>query len=166
MGKSITDGDAYVRGHLNALTMTLPDGTVTNAMVNGSAAIAASKLEHRHVLKYSQEEDTTIASEKHGLFICRGATGENVELEACITGTACIGAATVSIEVKKNGTTILSAPLVINAGDAVGDIKTATISVSALADDDRLTIEVTATAGGGTVGKGLLVCMHVNEDAV
>jgi hypothetical protein len=63
-----------------------------------------------------------------------------------------------TVNIKKNGVTVLSTNLSINSGayTSVGATTPAVISVPAIADDDLLTIDVTV-AGTGT--KGLIVSL-------
>ena len=79
---------------------------------------------------------------------------------------ACVGAATITIQVKKNGTNILSASLVIdNANAAFAFESAAGFTSTALVANDVLEVDITAAAGGGTLGQGLFCELVTKEDA-
>src|SRR5574341_565405 len=98
------EGDIHVKGSVFATTtIPLPAGTVTDAMVNGSADIAATKLEHQHSLTYSQPSASAVVAETSGIFTCRGLTGTIVQFEAAIIGTIATGAdRTVTVDLQKS----------------------------------------------------------------
>lgn len=73
------------------------------------------------------------------------------EVRASLTGAA--GSGTFTIDIKENGTTILSTLLTINATEKTSTTATpAVISDAALADDAEITVEVTDDAAGDAVG--------------
>ncbi|MAH47562.1 hypothetical protein CMI37_17205 [Candidatus Pacearchaeota archaeon] len=158
------EGDMFVAGNISSRTMAIPDGTVINADVSASAAIAATKMEHRHQVHYSQEVDTTAADEGRVIHVVYGSTGSIVAVEAgCVIAN--IGDSTVTVDLHNNGASILTAPISIDSGDAAYAIVAGSIDTAALADDDVLEVIIDATVGGGTLGKGLFVSVIISEDA-
>ena len=151
MGQSRHDGDLHVNGALTAKTMTPPDGTITNAMVNASAGIVYTKLEHLMAFVHSQSG--TVASATLPIGFVRGATGTMLTISAGSI-VAAIGAATVTIDLKKNGTTMLSGVITLDNANTARVIEDGTLSVTSLAADDFLELVITATAGGGTLPTG------------
>ena len=87
---------------------------------------------------------------------CRGATGRTIEVRAGAIAKA-VGNSTVTIDVKKNGTTILSAAIQLNSTDTNYVSKGGTITVPAMAVGDVLTAEITPSAGTGTLPSGVWV---------
>lgn len=69
---------------------------------------------------------------------------------------------TTTIDINKNGTTILSTKLTIDAGEKTSETAATPVAFSNVnfADDDEITIDVDAITGGGTEA-GLKVWMEV-----
>lgn len=142
--------------------LSLPAGGITDAMVANFAGIGGDK--QQHVYRKTHGQSGTVASVTipiHGVF---GVTGLLKALKAGLI-TPCAGAATVTIDLKKNGSSVLSSPITLNSASAARTLYAATISNTALAAGDFLELVVTATAGGGTVGQGLLVDLLSYEDS-
>jgi hypothetical protein len=155
------DGDVYVTGHLQARTLKIPAGTVTDAAVGEDAAIAATKIQKPRLLTYSR--DGTAASATVPLYECRGATATVVDVRVGSVGVA-VGAATVTVDIKKNGTTILSGVVTLDNGNVARVSEPGTVALDDLVTGDWLDVVVTATAGGGTLPTGLLVQVEIFED--
>ena len=79
---------------------------------------------------------------------------------------AAVGAATVTIDLKKNGTTILAGLLTIDNTLAINTLKFNTPSSLTLATNDVLTLVITAAAGGGTLPTGLFINVRYSEAAI
>ena len=122
-------------------TTTLPAGCVTNAMVNAAAAIAATKLEHQHAITIAQESDQTATAEKRPVHSVYGATGTIVSFEAgCVT--LCTSTSTVSVDLLKNGTSVLSSVISLDSADTARSPSTGTVSTTTLADGDLLEVQI------------------------
>jgi hypothetical protein len=156
------EGDLYVNGGLSSKTFTAPSGSITNAMVATNAAIAATKVAHQHRLVLSQSGTATSVTQP--IYHCYGATGTTIAVYAGSIAIA-VGAATVTVDVKKNGTTILSGVVTLNSSSVARIGQAGTITVPALVAGDVLEVVTVATAGGGTLPTGLFVAVTVNEDA-
>lgn len=157
-------GDLHIRGSLTATTLSPSAGVITNEMVSAAADIAASKLEHQHVLHYSQESDTTSATEDHCIHVVRGATGSAVAFEAGSV-TACTGNATITVDLHKNGATILTGVITLDSTNTAYVVEAGTIDTATLADGDVLEVVVVATVGTGALGKGVFASCVIREDA-
>jgi len=156
--------EGQFRGAVTLLSVNLPAGSVADATVASAAGIAASKLEHQHRLIYSQESDTTAASEDRVIHVVEGATGDIQSIKAGSV-VANIGAATITVDLHKNGASILTAPISLDSGDSAYDVVDGVVDTATLAVDDVLEIVVVATAGGGTLGKGVFASVDLFEDA-
>src|SRR5262245_44953309 len=127
--------------------------TVGGLTVVGSTPIDAAKMNHEHVKTYAQP-NTTATTERKTIHTCRG-TGTLLAFRAGSV-VACIGAATISIRLKKNGTNIDTAALVLDNGNTAFLFENAAgFTSTSLAAGDVLEVDATATAGGGTLGTGL-----------
>ena len=153
------------RGNVTFLGQAnLPDGAVDDQAVEAGAGLDATKLEHDHRAVYEQESDTTAASETRVIHVVKGTTATVKEIKAgCVVAN--IGAATVDVDLLKNGVSILTAAIQIDSGDAAYALVAGTIDTPTLAVGDVLEIDVTATAGGGTLGKGVFAYVDIHEDA-
>lgn len=80
--------------------------------------------------------------------------------------TAAVGDSTVTIDVKKNGTSILSSTKEINNTHAAYTPVEATLDSTKVdySDGDCFTIVVTVSAGSGTLPTGLCVQVSTNEN--
>lgn len=157
------DGDLYLGGRFTPSHMTYPANEITDAAVSSVAGIGAEKLEHQYEKVYSQP-NTTATAETRIIHVVHGDTATVLEFEAGSI-VACVGAATITVDLKKNGTTILSGVITLDSGNTAYVTEAGTISSPSLVDGDVLTIVTTATAGGGTIGTGFFCSVKLREDA-
>lgn len=165
MGMTIIDGDLWVKGNVSGQSMTIPAGSVTNSAVKAAAGMDQSKLQHQHRKSYNQAFGSAVAAETRTVHIVYGATGTILAFRASLNGLVCAGAAVITVDLKKNGASILSAVLTFNSTHTLRQILSGTFSSAALVAGDVLDVVVTAVAGGGTLGQGLGVDLVVAEDA-
>ena len=157
------ESDVYIAGDLSARSVSLPNATVTNAMVAASAGIAASKLQHQHRVHFSQA-NVTAAAETRVIYRCYGATGTLLQFAAGSIA-ACTGNATVTVDLKKNGTTVLSSVITLDNGNSARVAEAGTLNVTALAVGDVLEVVVAVNAGSGSLGTGLFAAVTLQEEA-
>lgn len=156
------DGNLHVAGRITAETMTAPASSIDDASVASDADIGAEKLEHQHVITYGQNGTAAAATEVVHLVVGTTATLEAVEVGSV---TAAVGDSTATVDVKKNGTTVLSAPVVLDNANTAYVPEAGTVSVSAAAQDAVYTVVVTVSAGTGTLPTGLFVTLKIREKA-
>jgi len=159
------EGDVHVNGNLTSKTAALPSGTVTNAMVNSSAAIGAEKLQHQYEKLFADPEATTIVDKNIVLHAVYGTTGEVIAFKAGAI-VAPVGVAVVDIDLHKNGTTILTTNITLNSSVTAYELASAVIGTTALAVGDVLEAVINETAGAGTAPTGVFVEVILKEDAV
>ena len=159
------EGDMYVTGNVSAGSITPSAGTIADAAVSGSAAIQQSKLQHQHRQRYAQAFGTAAITETKSLHMVYGATGSVLAFRAAVNGLVCSGAATITIDLKKNGVSVLAAVITIDNTKTLRQIVAASISSAALVTGDVLDVVITATAGGGTLGQGLCIEAIIAEAA-
>jgi hypothetical protein len=143
-------------------------GSITDAHIGPGGpglGIESSKLRHteRLGLNAAQVTGTAVVTTTTRIYNVRGSTGNVVEVSAQLT-VACIGAATVTVDCKVNGTSILAAAISFGSGDAANAVKVATINTPAVVKGNYVDLVITATAGGGTVGQGITPVVSVDED--
>jgi hypothetical protein len=171
MATSRVESDLHVNGHLTSKTASLPAGTVTNAMVNASAAIAATKLQHQHVVNYSQADGTAVAAAIVPVWVCRGATATVVAVQVVCVDAPSGGDLTFTVDIHKgavgtaDGATILTGDRTYPNATADGTMLAGTISSGAMVAGDYLIVIVAVSGSTGTQGQGLVVTITVREDA-
>jgi hypothetical protein len=161
MAQTRQEGDWHCNGTATFKTLDIPAGTVIDADVSASASIAYTKMESLQRGFYGQD-GTAVSASAVSLGTIRGATGTMLKLSANAL-TPCVGAATVTIDLKKNGTTMLSSVITLDSGNTAHIEETGTLNVTALAVGDHLTLAIVATAGGGTLPTGLGITAHWKE---
>lgn len=164
-GSNIVDGDLRIRGTLIPDTLTVPAGTVVNAGVSASAAIATTKVRHRYLASW-QQPNTNATAETRTIHVVR-LPGTITEVVAGSI-VAATGDSTVTVDVKKNGTSVLSSAIVLNSSNTARVVEDGTVD-SAQDDvvaDDWIEVVVTVSAGTGTLPTGLFVQVTVEEDGI
>jgi hypothetical protein len=157
--------DLYVGGNLSAKSFNAPASSITDQAVAGGAGIQASKCQQQFTKTYGQVTGSAAATERRPVHSVYGATGQVVQFRAA-AAVANIGAATIAIQLKKNGANILTAAITLGSGTAAYVfVAAAGFTSTSLLANDVLEVDVTATAGGGTLGQGLVCELVTREDA-
>lgn len=146
----------------SGVTVHLPAGTVEADDIEAAAGVEYTKLQQFRAPIYSQTG--TAASATIPIGVVYGASGTMVAIKAGSI-VACVGAATITVDLKKNGTTMLSSVITLDNANTARIMEAGTLSVTSLTAADFLELVVTATAGGGTLGTGLLVQVWYSESA-
>jgi hypothetical protein len=156
--------DLIIQGVCAPATLNIPASTILDAAVNANAGIQASKLQHQYSHNKSDDFSTTTAVERSVVHTVYGATGTLLRFGVGVT-TAAIGAATVTVDLKKNGITILTATITIDSTLAANAVRTGTFVSTGLVAADVLELHITAAvAGGGTLPKGFFSQLILRED--
>jgi hypothetical protein len=157
--------DLQILGTLTANLLNVPLGSITDTQVIASANIAATKLQKQFQENYSNTDSaTSAASEQRVLHTVKGSTGTVNEFAAGAV-VVLVAPATCTIDLLKNGSSILTAAVALAAGDTPRVVKFGTFSSTSVVAGDVLEVKVTATAGGGTLPKGVFVRLTVTENA-
>ncbi len=173
MPTSTIHGNTHYTGRLSSAQMGIPDGTVDNLAVNDGAAIAATKLQHQHVLNLSQivTADTIVAG-TFLLHICRGTgTVVNVEVASAVVPDADTDFFTVDVKIRSGGvgTSVLTGIITYNNTNAVANYGIVTGTIDGAEDnftnDDIIEVIVAETNNGGTNASGLIVTVTIREQA-
>jgi uncharacterized protein YfiM (DUF2279 family) len=141
--------------------VVLPASVITDSQVAPAAGITQDKLEHQHAKIYNQAGNAV--SETKAIYVARSA-GTLLSFVAGMVG-ANAGAATVTFDLKKNGTTVLTAVVSLGSGDPAYTPKSGTLSVTSFVAGDVFTVVTVATAGGGTLGTGAFASLRAKEAA-
>lgn len=151
-----TPGDAYIAGGVYFSNLFFLGGTgpIVDAMVNPAAAIQATKLQQqREVCLPISVYGSAPAAVRKTLARVNGTAGSVAKFSAGVTQA--ITGGTVTIDLFKNGSSILSAAIVLNStagtGGTAGDVVAGVIATPTLAAGDKLEVSVTVSSpvGGG-----------------
>lgn len=158
------EGDLYINGNLSSKTATPAAGSIVNASVASNAGISATKVQHQHRHVFTQP-NTSATSETKAIYVCYGATGTVIAFSAGSIAAA-VGAATVTVDLKKNGSSILTAVITLDNANTARVVEAGTLTGStSLVAGDLLEVVTVATAGGGTLPTGVYAVVTINEDA-
>jgi hypothetical protein len=161
MSRSNIEGDLYVGGSVYAAGgVNLGAGVVADANVVAGADIDAAKLNHLHTERYAQP-NTTATTETRVLHVAKGA-GTVVAFSAGSI-VANLTTATVTVDLKKNGTTVLSGVITLDNANVAYTPEAGTISVAPYVAGDVFTVVITATASGGTLATGAYCSASFDE---
>jgi len=155
--------DVNVRGTLTVQTVVLPDNAITSSSkVIAGCNISADKTEQR-VFPSWQQPNTAATTETRTLFVARRPGTLNEVLAGSIA--AAVGNSTVTVDIRKNGTTVLSSVLTLT-NSYVGRIAQAgAISGSGtFVAGDWFEAVITATIGTGTLPTGFFVQLEVDQN--
>ncbi len=174
-------GNTHYRDRLSCGSLGIPAGTVNNAAVAAGAAIAAAKLQHRHVIPYTQATVAdTITDESRVLYICKGiGLVESVEVTSEVAPDGDTDFVTIDVNKVRAGVSasVLTGDIIYNntnalagtGGDVNGNygIVTGTIDGAEddLLDNDIIEIDITHTDNGGTNASGICVTIVITEAA-
>lgn len=158
------DENVEFRGQTKCWDLKPNDGCIENKHVDEDAGLGAAKLEHQHRSCYAQESATTAAAGKDE--VIHVVVGETGTLKAFSAGcvVANIGDAVVSVDLHKNGVSVLDAAIAINSGHAAYEVVAGTIDTLPVVVGDVLEVVVTVAADGGTLGKGAFASLDLFED--
>lgn len=160
---SVIDGNLTVRGALRCDDVQLPDGSLGNDQFSSTDPLEVEKQEHQYTKTFTQVNGVAAASNVGQVIHVAQGDGELVAGYAGVM-TACIGAATVTVDLKKNGASVLTSVITLDSGNAAFTLEAAAFSSTAYNADDVFSVTVVATAGGGTLGQGLFVQFVFKED--
>jgi hypothetical protein len=163
MTPTTLQGNLIINGRVTPKELDYPVGSLTNAGLSPSADLETHKMRHQYRGVHADKSGTTTAAFSAVLFHAHG-TGE---LKGFRVGNIapCIGDSTITVDLKKNGSTVLSSTVVLdNANTArVAEIATVNPSLIAYAANDVFEMVVTVSAGTGTLGTGLFGSATFNE---
>ena len=157
------DGDLLVLGTLTPARLTVPGGCVSDPAVPAGANVNSTKLMQRYEPIYTQPSGVAVVSERRFLHMVRSSTAVIQQIQAAVK-QAITGADTVTVDLLKNGASILSAVLTINSTlAAFANLAGAVVSPN-LVFGDVLEINVVATHTSGVLPQGLIVLVQIDEN--
>lgn len=141
----------------------VPTSSFGDREIDVTDPILATKLKHQYAPTLAQVHGSAAVTERKVVHVAKSA-GNVTGIEAGIV-VAAVGAATVTIDLRKNGTTILSGVITIDVANSAYAKEAGVISVDSYSLGDVFELVITATAGGGTLPQGLFVSTVFREGA-
>jgi hypothetical protein len=163
------EGSLHVTGTLSCNSLKAPDGSITNAMIEGAAAIAASKLiRHQSIDVEAFAEGSVITNLNRILHITRGTSGTLLALEAMQFTAATTSGNSVVVDLQKctastTWVTCLTTGLTLNSTDAVRTPRVATINTAGMSDGDIFRLSILTTGSTATQAAGLALTLTYEE---
>lgn len=147
-------------------------GTITNAMISASAAIATSKLINRVLAEYRVPDGTTVAvtsGDGVPIYTCNKTEGATLKAVTVVCPDAPSGgdlAFQVDIykaDVAAAAATVLSGTISYSSTQSDYEQEVGTISNATIDDGDTYLARVTVSGSSGIQGQGLLVQVEIEE---
>lgn len=130
---------------LIAGAFTPPNSCITNAAVLAGAGIDASKLDHHHA-KHGSLAGSAVDG-NHAIHAVCGATATAIAFKAwCITPAT--GSSTCTVDLKKNGTSVLSAVITLDSSSVARTVEEGVITTASAVAGDVYEVVLTATQAG------------------
>ncbi len=162
MSGMIVDGDMQVRGNVNCNSITLPQNAIDNSsQIKAGTNLNADKLEQRFFPAWSQP-NSAASNETRTLFVARRSGVVNEVIAGSIAKAT--GDAVVTLDVKKNGTTILNAVITLDNANTNRLVELGSVTSSAFVAGDWFEVVITATANTGTLPTGVFLQMECDQN--
>ncbi len=151
------EGGLVVKGDLIVTAggqIGLPAGSVGDTQVTATSPLGVDKTTHQINKTYSQAHGAVVADDTGSLIHIAGNTGVVQSVKVAVRVIP-IGAATVTVDLKKNGTTVLTGVVTIDNANVAYTAEGGVITTPGYVAGDFFEVVVDATAGGGTLPQGL-----------
>lgn len=147
--------------HKYEKTPQVPAGSWGNTQMSATDPIDQTKLKQQYAPAHGQPHGTAAVSERKVIHVARSAGNvQAVEAGHVVAG---VTGATLTVDLKKNGTTVLSAVISLVVDAAAYTRVTGAISSAAYVAGDVFELVITATAGGGTLPQGVFADVVFRE---
>jgi len=133
-------------------TMQIASGEISNEHISGTAAIDSDKLQHLHKVgtHFALAIGGTPVAREEIVYVCKAATAVVRGFHGLLNVDG--SSTSVTFDLKKNGTTILTG--VVTITDATGNraVQDGTLSNGALVAGDVLSIQLAVSSATGAQG--------------
>jgi hypothetical protein len=161
MATSRHEGSLVVTETLSAGFMVIPTNSINNDSIIATANIDATKCQQQYVKSLALSANATSAAvTRQVIHAVYGLTGTVIEFAVGAT-VAPTGGDSVTVTLLKNGTTILTANVVLNNTSVNFVPVEGTISSGSVVAGDILEVNVSAVSG--TTCKGLFARLVIRE---
>ena len=158
--------DAYYFGGPVAFANTVgfPPGCIGDLQFNPSAPLDATKMKHRHARLLAQPFGVPAVAERRVVHRARAA-GVVTSAYAGLTAPG-TGNATVTVDVLRNGVSMLTSPVVLGSTVvAYNSLPAPLVASPVYAAGDVIEAVLTVAAGTGVLGQGAFVALVLTEGA-
>lgn len=153
-------GETFIQT-LSCSSFTCPLGAIGDENIESDAGIEATKLVHRFQPVLADTHTTTTVAERKIVHLVQGTSATLNQAFAGVTTATSAG--TVSVDIWKNGSTILTSTMSITSSLAAFSLLNAAIANQDLVQNDVL--EVVVTVSGSPTSAGLFVELQIDETA-
>jgi hypothetical protein len=155
-------GDLRVRGNVNANGYNFPANSIGDSQFNSANPLGATKQVHQHNERYSQVHGSAATTARVPIHTAFDA-GAVIDIRAKCSVIP-IGDSTVTVDLYKNGSSILTGVITLDNTVAANVSETTGITApGTYVEDDEFHVVVTATVGTGTLPQGLSVLVVFRE---
>lgn len=141
--------------------VSLPAGSIGDTQASAASPFGVTKTNKQYNAGWSQVSGGAATSATQQFYTAKAA---GVVAQVMVGSVAiAAGAATVTVDVKKNGTTILSGVVTLNNANTAYVPVAGSVSVTAYVANDTFTVTTVATAGGGTLPQGVFCQVTFQE---
>ncbi len=144
-------------------TVVFPPASIGDSQINPAAPLAVTKVGHQYMPKLAQVYGVAATAERRVVHRAKSA-GTVAAFWFGLT-VANVGAATVTADLLKNGTSVLSAPVVLNSATVIFVAVSGIVVTAAYIAGDVFEVSITVAAGGGTLGQGAFAEPTLTEAA-
>lgn len=143
--------------------VVLPANCIGDNQFAAASPLSVDKQSHQYLERLTQAHGSAAVAERRVIHVAK--SGGVVEDFSAGVATACVGDSTIDVDLKKNGTTILTGTIEIDSGDAAFDLVEGDLSSTSYSAGDVFEVVVAVTAGTGTLGQGLFAQAVFREAA-
>jgi hypothetical protein len=158
------DGDLVVQGLASFAAVAMPADSIGNNEIGTDDPVEAEKMRHRHNPAWRRPFSETAATYREVVHV---AYGDGVLKSFQIgAGVVAAGDSTATVNLFKNGVTVLSGVPLITSTEVVRELVVGTInpSLAAYVAEDVFEVSMTVSAGTGTLPKGMFALMVFDEE--
>ncbi|VTU02779.1 Marine sediment metagenome DNA, contig: S03H2_L04701 OS=marine sediment metagenome GN=S03H2_18785 PE=4 SV=1 [Gemmataceae bacterium] len=141
----------------------VPPGSFGDPQIGAANPIDATKVKHQYAPQLAQAHGTAATAERRIVHVARAAG--TVAAVGAGPVVAATGNSTVTVDVRKNGTSILTSTISLTSATAAFARVAGTINTAAYVAGDVFEVVVTVAAGTGTLPQGVSVQVVFREGA-
>lgn len=142
---------------------SFPPGTIPGTAISSGVPVPQNAVRHRKDQVFSQAKGAAVAANTGQIFYRATGDGTVLGVHAGFIQAA-TGDSTATIDVKKNGTTILNSTIVLdNTNAAYASEAGSVVASPTYVEGDIFEVVVAVAAGSGVPGQGLFVQLTVDE---
>jgi hypothetical protein len=157
------DDDVQFNGQVRfAKAPTLPTAAaVGNNQMSPADPAQPDKLYHRFRRAWGQPHGTAATAERRALYVA-GADGTLTDFRVGVVAAA-VGDSTVTLDLRKNGTSVLSSAVTLTSSAAAYAKTTAAVATPGYVAGDVFELVQTVSAGTGTLPQGAFAVAAFDE---